>query len=361
MIENTRYFIDMDGTLAVFNSVKSEEELFEKGYFENLDMQENICLAVSELSREIPNNVYILSSYLEDSKFALNEKKNWLKKNVPEIPEKNWLFVPCGNRKADYVPNGIKPTDVLVDDYGVNIKEWKEACPDAKYVKVCRDENDIEVEKSKISEEDIGFISNDLHETEILEIITLGGERTMTFNVPNTIIEQIEELGLKTVFYDEEKEFVIRKEIEYLSNYHIEICFNIGDNENEFYNNMEKAFWKFDALKNAKCLLYDAGFEENLFICDPRSVFKSMLSLRDDLVKACNIVSREFFGFDKLSEVPEDNRNIMKYITEDREIIFNDDEESMPSIEDFNEKNTFDIGLSENISNEISEEMGHSR
>ena len=349
MAENTRYFIDMDGTLAVFNSVKSEEELFEKGYFENLDMQENICLAVSELSREIPNNVYILSSYLEDSKFALNEKKNWLKKNVPEIPEKNWLFVPCGNRKADYVPNGIKPTDVLVDDYGVNIKEWKEACPDAKYVKVCRDENDIEVEKSKISEEYIGFISNDLHETEILEIITLGGERSMTFNEAKQEYDKkyyagLEKTGLFYAFSDESFEEQKKPGTtakDYTSYFGVGDVIHIDDVPKlEHFLEIEAPELKKDFLSKIS--------KEDFILHELRD---NECGYTGDISDAVDSVV-QYYEIDK------------ETATKEVQSVYNHaykEEEPMPSIEDFNEKNTFDIGLSENISNEISEEMGHSR
>lgn len=39
-------YIDMDGTLADFQQVASEEELFEQGYFANLKPQINVIEAV---------------------------------------------------------------------------------------------------------------------------------------------------------------------------------------------------------------------------------------------------------------------------------------------------------------------------
>lgn len=146
-----RFFIDMDGVLAVFNNnIKSEEELYKKGYFKNLSPQNNILDAVKWLADE--NEVYILSCYLKESKYALDEKISWLKEYIPEIPENHYLFVPCGNKKTDYVPWGVGPYDILVDDYGENIKAWKEANNEAYYVRICEDQKDVK--KKENSTED---------------------------------------------------------------------------------------------------------------------------------------------------------------------------------------------------------------
>ena len=46
-------------------------------------------------------------------------------KQLPGIPEDHRIFVPHLADKSDYVPGGIQPTDVLLDDYTVNLREWE--------------------------------------------------------------------------------------------------------------------------------------------------------------------------------------------------------------------------------------------
>lgn len=154
-----RFFIDMDGVVAKFNTVKSEEQLYKKGYFKNLPPQENILKAVKELAKvQDQESVYILSCYLKESRFALDEKKEWLKKYLPEISENQWIFVPCGERKTNYVPWGVGVFDILVDDYGANIRAWKEANENASYIKVCDDFADM-TSKEKTNEDERGYFT----------------------------------------------------------------------------------------------------------------------------------------------------------------------------------------------------------
>ncbi len=129
-----RLFVDMDGTLAVFHPVDTLETLYEKGYFENLQPLENVVGAVKETLHLYPETeVYILSSYLSDSPYALTEKNAWLDKHLPELPKSQRIFCPCGQDKKDFVPGGIRPNDFLLDDYSHNLRSWE---PPAKAVKL---------------------------------------------------------------------------------------------------------------------------------------------------------------------------------------------------------------------------------
>lgn len=122
----TRLFVDMDGTLAAFQSVNKLETLYEKGYFEHLPPMPNMLEAVRELVLHHPElDVHILSSYLADSPYALTEKNAWLDKYLPEVPAEKRIFPPCGRDKKDFVPDGIKNTDVLLDDYSKNLHSWE--------------------------------------------------------------------------------------------------------------------------------------------------------------------------------------------------------------------------------------------
>ena len=129
-----RLFVDMDGTLAVFQQINTLEKLYEKGYFSELEPQENVMDAVRHIVREHPEvEVFILSSVLSDSKYALEEKNEWLDRYLPEIDREHRIFPPCGENKLDYVPDGIRSTDYLLDDYTNNLTLWE---PPAKGIKL---------------------------------------------------------------------------------------------------------------------------------------------------------------------------------------------------------------------------------
>lgn len=124
--DKIRLFVDMDGTLAVFNPTKKLEDLFEEGYFRNLKPYDEVVEAIKQLITFEPTvEVYILSAYLTDSEYALKEKNEWLDEHLPEIDQAHRCFCPCGSNKAEYVPGKeIKRTDVLLDDYTVNLNSF---------------------------------------------------------------------------------------------------------------------------------------------------------------------------------------------------------------------------------------------
>lgn len=132
--EHTRLFVDMDGTLAIYQPVETMEVLFEKGYFLNLKPQLNVVEAIKKVIRENPDKqVYIMSSVLSDSKYAQQEKNEWLDRYLPEIDQDHRIFPPCGENKLDYVPGEIQPSDYLLDDYTNNLTLWE---PPAKGIKL---------------------------------------------------------------------------------------------------------------------------------------------------------------------------------------------------------------------------------
>ena len=107
-------------------------------YFKNLEPQQRVVDAVKDLIRNDKADIYIMSTILPDSKYALNEKNEWLDKFLPEITEDKRIFPPCGDNKVDYVPGGIRVTDVLLDDYTKNLEVWE---PPAVGVKLLNDIN----------------------------------------------------------------------------------------------------------------------------------------------------------------------------------------------------------------------------
>ena len=131
--DKQRLFVDMDGTLAEFKTVDTLETLYEKDYFINLKPNENVLGAIKQLIADNDIDVYILSAYLTDSRYALEEKNAWLDKYLPELPQEKRLFVPCGTDKSVAVPGLIRPDDYLLDDYTKNLSEWE---PPARGIKL---------------------------------------------------------------------------------------------------------------------------------------------------------------------------------------------------------------------------------
>lgn len=147
-----RLFVDMDGTLAVFNQIDKLETLYEQGYFVNLTPQVNVVDAVRMVQARDEIEVFVLSAVLTDSKYAQVEKNEWLNIYLPEIDERHRIFMPCGEDKTMYVPDKILEEDVLLDDYTVNLNAWE---PPAKGLKLLNGINGTKGtwQKSRISVE----------------------------------------------------------------------------------------------------------------------------------------------------------------------------------------------------------------
>ena len=139
-----RYFVDMDGVIAVFNFNATHEDLLKEGYFAERPSQKSIIEAVKKLARTA--DVYILSAVLMDSEYALFEKHDWLDREL-NIPCKYRIFTICGEDKIASVPAFDPETDILIDDYGPNCKVWEEN--GGRYIKVSVDAEDAEYEQKK--------------------------------------------------------------------------------------------------------------------------------------------------------------------------------------------------------------------
>lgn len=118
-----RFFVDMDGTLAKWSQIASQEELYEKGYFLRLKPQEDLIGLLKNSSVD----AYILSAVLLDSPYALQEKNAWLDKYY-DLPMGKRIFIPNGESKASYVERrfgcNLNKSFVLIDDYNKNLFDW---------------------------------------------------------------------------------------------------------------------------------------------------------------------------------------------------------------------------------------------
>ena len=132
-----RIFLDMDGTLALWQSDKTMDEIGKKGYFATLPPIKNTVDAINELidicrDKDFPYDIefYILSAALQDGHSA-TDKLLWLGEYLPRIPVKNCIFVPYGMDKAKYIKRKFKRKFrlgklwILLDDFSKNLHAWK--------------------------------------------------------------------------------------------------------------------------------------------------------------------------------------------------------------------------------------------
>lgn len=124
-----RLFVDMDGTLARFHDeVQYLERMFEKDFFRNLKPFEEACQAISELAKSDKYEIYILSAAVDgEPPYCRAEKTEWINKHLPFIDKNHVIFTKVGQDKANFIPGGIRHTDILLDDYTKNLLEWERA------------------------------------------------------------------------------------------------------------------------------------------------------------------------------------------------------------------------------------------
>ena len=130
----TRVFFDMDGVLAEYRFVPYGEML-KKGYFGGLAPQKEAVRALRLLADDPRFEVYTLSAVIKENPYALEEKKHWLKEQLGEdLSQIDSIFPWCGEEKADAVPGGIRPTDILIDDYNANLRSWEKQAVAIKFL-----------------------------------------------------------------------------------------------------------------------------------------------------------------------------------------------------------------------------------
>lgn len=125
----SRLFIDLDGTVARFYDASPNylEEMYEKGYFRNLQPYEKMTEGIKLFMKQHKDvEVFTLSAKVNgEPPYCEAEKQEWLDEYLPEIDREHRLFTEIGNNKAEYIPNGISKGDVLYDDYNKNLIDWE--------------------------------------------------------------------------------------------------------------------------------------------------------------------------------------------------------------------------------------------
>lgn len=120
-----RIFVDMDGVLAKWENA-SLEEMTSPGFFLNRKPDTSVCEMFHLLLERVNEgklDVFILSSYLLP--ISREEKIEWNQKYT-KIPLEKQIYVPYGQNKEAALDmiGGIRATDVLLDDFTKNLKEW---------------------------------------------------------------------------------------------------------------------------------------------------------------------------------------------------------------------------------------------
>lgn len=125
MGEKNRYFIDIDGTLAVY--ISKDYAWWEiDGIFRYLQPQKNVLSAIRQLIQQ-GEEVYIITAHHKHTPQVKADKIFWLEQYLPEIKLDHQIYTLCGEDKTTYIPNGVKSTDILLDDFNRNLANWRAA------------------------------------------------------------------------------------------------------------------------------------------------------------------------------------------------------------------------------------------
>lgn len=129
-----KIYVDMDGTVAAWETV-SMRELLTPGYFFRVKPIQSMIDALEILHRFYGYEIYICSSTINEQ--CKKDKIMWLNLHMPFVKKENRYFVPYGQSKGAFLKTQrTLPGDLFIDDYSENLRDVKESCKELLPIKV---------------------------------------------------------------------------------------------------------------------------------------------------------------------------------------------------------------------------------
>ena len=120
-MKKQRIYFDMDGVLAIFNPHATIEEVASPGYFTNCKPCQQAILTMKFLVEHTGLDVYVLTAVFDDD-HSMQEKREWLARYAPFLPEDHILFAVIGKQTKSEVIGEIRDSDILIDDHTPNLR-----------------------------------------------------------------------------------------------------------------------------------------------------------------------------------------------------------------------------------------------
>lgn len=119
-----KIFVDMDGTIAKFYEKPNYlEKMYERNFFRKLKPYA-LAKTINDLAGK-GYEIYVLSACV-NTIYCKQEKFEWCKQYLPNVPQSNIILLGIGENKAKKVQEIVSNNEfaILIDDYGVNLEQW---------------------------------------------------------------------------------------------------------------------------------------------------------------------------------------------------------------------------------------------